>query len=386
MPGNSTSSSSGALPRSTAALALLLTACGGGGGQQQVPPPPKVLVETIRASAIPNMVELPGRIEAVRSAEIRARVDGIVERRLFTEGSDVAAGAALFTIDPRDMIAARQQAVARLDAARVARAHAALVVTRFEPLVGRKAISAQEYDAALSNLRQADATVREARAALDRVQLQLDNTTVRAPIGGHIARALVSEGSLVSAGSGTLMAQVDQLSPIFATFSQSSTELLGLEQDVRAGRIALPTLRNVEVHLIKEDGQDYGIVGRLDFAEKSVDPSTGGRILRARFDNPGRVLLPGQFVRGMIAAGTIRNGVTVPERAVQIGGVENAVFTVAPDGTVVRRSVSLGGQIGGRWVIRSGVTAGERVIVDGWQRVQPGLKVDAQPAPPAPAQ
>ncbi|MCX8475348.1 MAG: efflux RND transporter periplasmic adaptor subunit [Sphingomonas sp.] len=386
MSGNSDRSTTGIAAKRALLLPMLLAACGGGGaGQQQAAPPPKVLVETVRAGAIPNLVELPGRIEAVRSVEIRARVDGIVERRLFTEGRDVAAGAALFTIDPRDMTAQRQQAAARLQTARVARSHAASIVGRFEPLVSRKAISAQEYDAALSSLRQADASVREAQAAVDRAQLQLDNTTVRAPIGGHIGRALVSEGGLVSAAAGTLMAQVDQLSPIFATFSQSSAELLELTQEIQAGRISVPDFRRVEVRLLKENGAEYGIVGYLDFAEQSVDPSTGGRILRARFDNPARVLLPGQFVRGVVTAGTIQGGITVPERAVQIGAADAAVFTVGADGAVVRRGVTLGGQTGGRWIVGSGLKAGERVIVDGWQRVQPGQKVDAQPAPPAAA-
>jgi RND family efflux transporter MFP subunit len=383
--GHSDHRNLGAPARSAISFALFLTACGGGAGQQQAPPPPKVLVETLRTSAIPNVVELPGRIEAVRSVEIRARVDGIVERRLFAEGSDVAAGAVLFMIDPRDMTAQRQQAAARLQTARVAQSHAASIVGRFEPLVSRKAISAQEYDAALSSLRQTEASVREAQAAVDRAQLQLDHTVVRAPISGHIGRALVSEGGLVSGAAGTLMAQVDQLTPIFATFSQSSAELLALAEEVRAGRISVPDLHHVEVRLVKEDGQEYGVVGRLDFAEQSVDPATGGRILRAQFNNPARVLLPGQFVRGMVTAGTIRNGVTVAERAVQIGGAEATVFTVGPDGAAARRGVRLGAQTNGRWIVNAGLKAGERVIVDGWQRVQPGQKVDAQPAPSAPS-
>jgi membrane fusion protein (multidrug efflux system) len=193
---------------------------------------------------------------------------------------------------------------------------------------------------------------------------------------------MVSEGALVSAAQATLMTQVDELSPVYVVFTKSSSDILDLTQQVRAGAISLPRMEQIEVRLIKENGQDYGMVGRVNFTDLSVQSSTGSQIVRAEFPNPQRTLLPGQFVRGVIMAGTIRDGVSIPERAVQIGAEEAAVMVVGPDDIVARRIVVLGGRSGGQWTIRSGLKAGERVIVDGWQRVQPGQKVAPKPAAP----
>lgn len=201
----------------TVPVALFLASCGG--QQRQAPPPPPVDVVKVVAGDVPNIIELPGRIEAVRTAEVRARVDGIVERRLYQEGSDVPAGAPLFLIDPRDKQAQLAQAQATLSRAGAAQANARSIVSRYEPLVSRKAVSAQEYDAALSDARQADANVADARAALARARLEVGYTTVRAPIAGRVGRAQVTEGALVSGASATLMTQINQLSPIYATFT-----------------------------------------------------------------------------------------------------------------------------------------------------------------------
>lgn len=348
---------------------------------------PTVLVVTVTASPVPNIVELPGRIEPVRTAEVRARVDGIVERMLFDEGRDVEAGAPLFQIDPRDTRALLQQAQAALKRAEAARANAASIVNRFQPLVSRQAVSAQEFDAALATLRQAEANVSDASAEVTRAQLKVDRSTVRAPIAGRVGRALVTEGALVSASAATLMTQINQLSPISATFSQSNTEVLDFEQQIRSGLVKVPDMAHIEVRLILANGQEYGERGFLDFTDLAVDPSTGSQTIRARFPNPKRVLLPGQFVRGRIAAGMTRMGITVPERAIQLDGATASVTVVADDGTVIRRPVVLGPQIEGGWIVRDGLKAGERVVVDGWHKIQPGQRVNAQPAPasePAP--
>lgn len=353
--------------------ALLLASCGG--PQRQAPPPPPVDIVKVVAGDVPNIIELPGRIEAVRTAEVRARVDGIVERRLYQEGSDVPAGAPLFLIDPRDKQAQLAQAQATLARAGAAQANARSIVARYEPLVSRKAVSAQEYDAALSDARQADANVADARAALARARLEVGYTTVRAPIAGRVGRAQVTEGALVSSASATLMTQINQLSPIYATFTQASARLLDLQEQIQSGALRVPDLTRIEVRLILENGREYGTVGHIDFADQTVDPSTGSQLVRARFPNPERQLLPGQFVRGRIVAGTLRGGISVPARAVQIAGEEAAVLLVARDNSVVRRTVELGGQMGGQWVIPSGLRPGDRVIVDGWMKVQPGQKV-----------
>jgi membrane fusion protein (multidrug efflux system) len=355
------------------AAMLLLASCGH--QEEQAPSAPPVDVVAVRTGEVPNIVELPGRIEAVRTAEVRARVDGIVERRLYQEGSDVPAGAPLFRIDPRDKQAQLAQAQAALNRAMAARANARSVVARYEPLVSRKAVSAQEYDAALSDARQADASVSDARAALDRVRLELGYTTVRAPIAGRVGKAQVTEGALVSASSATLLTQVNQLSPIYATFTESSSKFLDVQQLAKSGVLRLPDLNAIEVRLVLENGAQYGLPGHLDFADQTVDPSTGSQTLRARFPNPDRLLLPGQFVRARIIAGSRRDGIAIPERAVQISNEEASVLIVGRDNLVAKRTVELGGQSGGKWVVLSGLRSGDLVIVDGWMKVQPGQKV-----------
>jgi len=361
---------------------LLLAANGCRDRQAQsgaAPPPPSVLVETVAAHSIPREIELPGRIEAIRSAEVRARVDGIVERRLFEEGTDVRAGAPLFLIDSRDYEAALQQAQAALNRARAVQGNAASEVARFKPLVARQVVSAQEFESATAALQQADANVADARAAVTLAQLRLDRCTVRAPIAGRVGRALVTEGALVSAAGATLLTQVNQLSPVNAVFTQSNISLLEVRKQIASGTLAAPAADRAQVWLTLANGDDYGESGVLDFTDLVVDPSTGTQVLRARFNNASRILLPGQFVRGRVVIGTIPNGLAVPARAVQFDSNGASLSLVADDGTVVRRNVVLGPQEAGQWVVKDGLEPGERVIVDGWQRVQPGQHVNAHP-------
>ena len=366
-------------------LPLLLAACN---DRQQPPtaasmPPVPVLVETVSTTPVADVVELPGRIEAVRTAEIRARVDGIVERTLYQEGTDLPANAPLFQIDASDYRAQLQQAQAALARATAVRDNAASVVERFKPLVGRHAVSAQEYDAALATTQQAQANVSDAQAAVSLAQLRLDRCIVRTPIAGRAGRALVTEGALVSAGAATLLTQVNQLTPINAVFTQSNTAMLDVEQQIQSGTRQPTSMKHVEVQLILANGQVYNERGFLDFADLVVDPSTGTQTVRAQFANPDRTLLPGQFVRGrIIAAGTLQ-GIRIPERAVQLDNGIASVALVADDGTVVRRNIDLGEQGEGRWTVRDGLKPGERLIVDGWQKVQPGQHVEARPAPDA---
>lgn len=369
-----------------AILPFLLTACGSG-KPDQAPPVPLVETITIRAEEVPNVLELPGRIQAVRTAEVRARTDGIVQRRLFEEGSIVAAGTALFQIDARDYRAQVQQAEGTLQRAQAQRDNAQAVVRRYEPLISDRAVSGQEYDAARSDLAQAQGQVTEGKAALDRSRLQLGFTTVRAPIAGRAGRAEVTEGALVSGGQATLMTRIDQITPVYAVFSQSNAAILDIVQKARSGSLKLPSPSSVSIRLVLENGSEYPIEGHLDFTGTNVDPATGSQTIRATIDNPQQLLAPGQFVRGRIEAGTIPNGITVPARAIQLKGEQASVAVLGKDGTVISRPVTLGTLMGDRWVVQSGLKAGERVVVEGWQKVRPGQKArDAasagrQPAP-----
>lgn len=373
-------------------LPFLLAACGGGQSEQGAAGGPPgaggapVLVDaiTVRTTMVPNIVELPGRIEAVRTSEVRARADGIIERRLFTEGSDVRAGQPLFRIDPRDLRAAAAQAQAVLDRAQAARANAAQVVRRYAPLVSERAVSGQENDQAVAALREADAAVAEARANLARARLQLSYTTVTAPISGRIGRAQVTEGALVSAASGTLLATIEQSNPIYATFAQSNTALLDLIADANADAVDLAPLGTVAVRLILANGREYGVVGRLDFASPVVDPETGSQVLRAVFPNDARLLLPGQFVRGRVEIGTDPDGIVLPASAVQFSDRGASVSLVGNDGSFTTRPVQLAGQINGGWVVKSGLRPGERIITSGWQKLQPGMRVQVKQQRPQP--
>ncbi len=362
------------LAPSLLALAVL-TACGGGGGapaggRPGGMPPPEVDVITVAPGSALVTQDLPGRLEAYRSAQVRARVEGIVEKRLFAEGSDVKEGTTLFQIDARNYAAAVEATKADVDAAR-------LVVERYSPLLEIRAVSQQEYDAAVAKLKQA-------QAALTRAQLDLENTRVPAPISGRIGRALVTEGALVGRGEATPLALIEQIDPIYANFTQPGAELLRLQAAIRAGRMKRADTAKVE--LVLEDGRIYGSPGRILFSDLAVDAGTGSVSLRAEFPNPARDILPGMFVRIRFPEAVASDALRIPQRAVQTGPTGQYVLVVGADGKVQPRPVLTGGMSGSDFIVSEGVKAGEQVIVNGLQKAQPGATVKAVPWNPSPAQ
>jgi len=367
------------------AAALLLAACSKSSAPP-APPPPEVAVITVSAQPIVNVIELTGRLQAIRTAEVRARVDGIVERRLYTEGTDVRAGQPLFAIDPRELRAKLSAAEAALARAEATAANAQQDVTRYKGLVAQQALSQQEYDAAVARLRTAEADVAQSRAQIAAARLNLGYTTVTAPIAGRAGRAMVTEGALVSGAAATLLTTIEQMDPIYANFSQSSSDLLALRNRISSGAIQVPAPNNVPVHLVLEDGSDYRLPGRLDFVAMNIDEATGTAALRALFPNPQRTLLPGQFVRGRIEAGVQAKGLLIPQRAVTVTPQGATVMVVNAKDIAEVRSVKVGALEGGSWVIQTGLDPGERVIVDGLQKAAPGKPVKpvtASPTPPA---
>lgn len=354
---------------------VLLGSCGG--NAPPAPPPPEVRVVVARSQSVQNVAEVPGRVQAVRTAQVRARVDGIVERRLYNEGSDITAGQALFLIDPRELRASLSAVEAALTRARATAANAKQDVERYKGLVKEQAISQQEFDAAMARLRTAEADVAQTQAQLDSARLNLSYTTVIAPIAGRAGRAQVTEGALVSASAATLLTTIEQLDPIFVNFSQPSAYLLAIRREMAAGTLKVPELGKVEVSLMLEDGSAYSQRGHLDFLDLSIDQATGTAAVRAEFPNPERILLPGQFVRARIEVGIRPNSILIPQRAVQITPTGASVLLVGEGDTVAARPVKLGAQQHDQWFILDGLKDGDRVIVDGTQKAQPGARVRA---------
>ncbi|MBC7985025.1 MAG: efflux RND transporter periplasmic adaptor subunit [Candidatus Obscuribacterales bacterium] len=350
--------------------ALLLAACSD--EAPPAPPPLEVSIVVVQSSSIDNIAEVPGRVQAVRTAQVRARVDGIVKRRLYEEGSDVKAGQQLFSIDPRELNAKLHAAEALLVRAAAMEANAAQDVERYKGLIKEHVISQQAYDTAVANLRTAQADVAQAQAQVESARLNLSYTTVTAPIAGRARRAEVTEGALVSATSATLLTTIEQLHPIYVNFSQSSADLLSLRREISAGTLKVPELAKVAVNLVLEDGSKYSHAGHMNFLDLSIDETTGTAAMRAEFPNPDRTLLPGQFVRAQISAGVRPNGFVLPQRAVKLTPQGASVMIVDNTNAASSREIKVGALREGSWVVLEGLQAGDRVIVDGLQKVQPG--------------
>jgi membrane fusion protein (multidrug efflux system) len=355
------------------ALALLLLGCSKAPEGELTPSPVKVAVETLEAKPLSINSELIGRIAAPRIAEVRARVPGVVLRRVFNEGSDVTQGDVLFHIDPAPLQADLDSARAGLQRAQADAARTRLQEQRFRQLINGNAISAQEYDNARTAAQQASADVAAHQAALQRARLNLAYATVTAPISGRIGRALVSEGALVGHNESTPLAVIQQLNPIHADLAQSTRELNDLRRAFRAGHLQQVGQDQVHATLIQDDGSVYPLPGKVLFSEISVDPGTGQIILRSEFPNPDLDLLPGSFVRVHLAQAIDQQGISVPQRAItrDSAGV-SLVMLVDAENVVSQQPVELGAVINDRWVVSRGLKHGDRIIVEGLQHARPG--------------
>ncbi len=344
-------------------LAATLTACGGDAQKSQGnsggPPALEVEVVTLVPGQAITTQELPGRLQAVRTAQVRARVEGIVEKRLFEEGSDVRSGTTLFSIDPRGYQATFDAAMADVAVAR-------LTLERNKSLLEIKAVSQQELDLA-------NAKVKQAEAVLTRARLDLENTTVPAPIPGRIGRAAVTEGALVGRGEATLLATIEQIDPIYINFTQPGVDLLRLQQAVKSGKLKLADRTRIE--LIREDGSIYSQPGKLQFSDLAIDPATGSVSLRAVFANPGHELLPGAFARVRFPEAVLETAIRVPQRAVLSDAQGQFVMVVDGTGKAVQRRVKTDRMSGEDFIVAEGLKRGDKVIVSGLQKLRPGMPV-----------
>lgn len=370
--------------------AFLLAACG---GKEQPPGPgpggmgaPAVTVFTVETESVPVTAELPGRTSPYLVAEVRPQVTGIIKERLFKEGSDVRAGQVLYRIDPATYQAAYDSAHANLARAEANLDVARLKATRYADLVKIEAVSAQANDDAQAAQKQAHAEVAAAKAVLDKARVDLGYTRVASPIAGRIGRSSVTPGALVTANQAAPLATVQQLHPIYVDLTQSSAKMLSLKRDLDSGKLQRSNGNAVKVQLVLEDGSLYGVEGKLAFSEVTVDEGTGSVTLRAVFPNPKGELLPGMYVRARLTQGVNRDAMLVPHAAVsRTPRGEAQVMVVNGENKVEARLVEAEQSIGDKWVVTSGLAAGERVIVEGLQKVKPGVPVQIQEAGAAPA-
>lgn len=352
------------------AIATLLAACkdqapAQGGGA--TPPAPLVGIVTLEAQPYALTTELPGRTTAYRSAEVRPQVNGIIQKRLFDEGSEVKAGQQLYQIDASVYEATLKSAEATLASTRA-------LSERYADLVKDKAVSQQAYD-------ESRAAYLQAQANLEQARINLRYTKVLAPIDGRIGRSTVSEGALVNNGQAQPLATIQQLDPIYVDVTQSSTELLRLRKALADGRLQKAGENAAKVSLKLEDGSIYAHEGKLEFSEVSVDAGTGSVTVRALFPNPDKLLLPGMFVKAELVSGVLQNAILVPQQGVNRDprGRPMALI-VNEDGAVEARLLKAERAVGNRWLVTEGLKAGDRLITEGLQYIQPGVPVQTKPA------
>ena len=364
------------------AAGFLVGACGGPkeGGRPPKGGEPEVAVVVMKPERVSITTELPGRTSAFLIAEVRPQVGGIIKERLFTEGSDVVAGDVLYRIDPAMYDAAYASAKAGLARAEANVVALASRVERYKDLVEINAVSRQDYDDAKAALEQARADIEANRAALDTARINLTYTRVTAPITGRIGKSNVTVGALATASQALPFTTIQQLDPIYVDVTQSSANLLQLKRNMAAGRIRDGGAGQARVKLLLEDGTPYPLEGSLKFSDVTVDPSTGSFILRMVFPNPKHMLLPGMYVRGQVQEGVVDGAILAPQQGVSRDRKGNPVaLIVDKENKVQQRMLTIDRAMGDRWLISSGLAPGDRVIVEGIQKVRPGGPVKVIP-------
>jgi len=340
--------------------------------------PPEVGVIVVRPQRVTLTTELAGRTSAHLIAEVRPQVGGIIQKRLFTEGSDVKAGEILYQIDPATYQAAYNSAKASLARAEANVINARLKAERYRELIKNNFVSQQDYDDVNAAFKLAEADIEAGKAALETARINLAYTRITAPISGRIGRSTVTDGALVTANQSAALATIQQLSPMYVDVTQSSAELLHLKQNLASGLLKNSTTGQARVKLILEDGSAYTLPGTLKFSDVTVDQSTGSITLRAIFPNPKQILLPGMFVRAILEEGVDEHAILVPQRGVTRSPDGNAmVLVVGGEEKVETRTIKVVRTVGDNWLVSEGLKAGDRVILEGLQKARPGTSVKA---------
>ena len=370
-------------------LALtLLSSCGSSEKQQQQAAPTAVGYVVVKASSVPVETDIPGRISPYSVSQVRPQVSGVIQRRLFKEGSVVHAGQPLYRIDPSLYQASVNQAQANLQSAVAASAAAQAKADRYKPLAKIQAVSQQDYTDAVAAANQAKAAVAQARAALQTARINLRFTTVPAPITGKISRSYSTVGALVTANQSDALATIQQLDPVYVDMQESADALLKLRQSLDKNGV-MPATASVQLKL--PDGSDYGMTGRVEFTESIVDQSTGTVTLRARFPNPQGMLLPGMFVTGRFAQSVDTDAILVPQQAVTHDPKGNAtLFVVGPNNKAILKTITTSRAVGSNWVVTGGIKPGDKVITQGTGKIRDGAPIKAVPqnasqTPPQPS-
>jgi membrane fusion protein (multidrug efflux system) len=359
----------------------LLAGCGGkpAGAPPQMPPP-EVGVATMQPQSVPLVRDTVGRLSAYRSADVRARVSGVLLKRSYEEGTAVDKGQVLFQIDPAPLQAALSASLASLASAQATYTNNRRNAERARQLAPKGYISRSDLDATEAAERSSAAAVKQAQAAVQSARIDLGYATVRAPIAGRAGKQQVTEGALVGQGAATLLTTVDQIDPLYVNFSIGADELDQLRNAQTGGDATLALQNTAKVRLTLSDGKPYGELGTLDFSGTTVDPATGAVALRASIPNPQHILLPGMYTHLQVTLGELHNVYLVPQAAVQRDPLGAYVLVVGKDGKVVRKNVQADTMHGGDWIVRSGLSAGDRVIVDGLPKAKEGAPAKAVPA------